>query len=152
MSDSDERMHDIERDKLFLTAMYDVLRANGAFPASGSDPAEMLRELKARSPSLVRRALTEGITDLLEATQDLDGDALARVDRYLVTRGAPTLTAKRLEQKRWLARLLKRGSLSSDEEYRAVLARLNATADLRWSAAQREQAEGMLSSYERRPK
>jgi len=53
--------------------------------------------MKAReSPAFVRRATEEGVADVLEMTRDLGGEGLASVDRYLVKRGAPSLTTQRL--------------------------------------------------------
>jgi len=88
-----------EADEVFLVAMYELLRANGAFPGldAASDPVSIFRRMKAQeSPAFVRRATKEGVADVLEMTRDLDGEGLASVDRYLVKRGAPSLTAQRL--------------------------------------------------------
>jgi hypothetical protein len=145
-------MHE-EADEIFVVAMYELLRAKGAFPAgeAASDPIELWNRMKAeKSPARMRRATKEAIADILEVTQDIDGEALASVDGYLVKRGAPSLTAKRLGRTHWVARVMKRGSLLSDEEHRALVDSLNDTTDRRWTAALRKRANEMVAAYERR--
>ncbi len=87
-----------EADEIFLVAMYELLRANGAFPGldPASDPVSIFRRMKAaESPAFAKRATKEAVADVLEMTRDLHGEGLASVDSYLVKRGAPSLTAQR---------------------------------------------------------
>jgi len=95
----DRQIDKPDADEIFLVAMYELLRANGAFPGldAASDPVSIFRRMKAReSPAFARRATEEGVADVLEMTRDLGGEGLASVDRYLVKRGAPSLTTQRL--------------------------------------------------------
>ena len=99
----DRQIDKPDADEIFLVAMYELLRANGAFPGldAASDPVSIFRRMKAgESPAFARRATKEAVADVLEMTRDLDGEGLASVDRYLVKRGAPSLTAQRLGRTR----------------------------------------------------
>jgi len=138
-------------DEQFFIAMWEILRADAAMHVPAEiDPVAEWQRMKIVSPSGAWSGLREAVADLLEMTQDVGGAQLAAIDALLATRGAPSLTAKRLERRRWLGRLLKRGSLESDEEYRVLRGKLDDVDDATFAESQRNLAKDMLLQYEAR--
>jgi hypothetical protein len=134
--------------------MWSWLRADHQTLAllSNSDPVRNLERVKEHFPSKFRSALREGVGDLVEMFQDLAGVSLAELDTYLTTQGAPSLTAMRLKRRSGVRRLLKRGSIVSDEEYRSVMSILNDVSDTNSMSPDREALERLVSEYEQRSK
>jgi hypothetical protein len=106
--------------------------------------------LKGESPAEFRAAMREGVNDFLEQFQDAEGAKLAEIDRFLTERGAPSLTAMRLRRRSGIRRLLKRGQLTSDVEYRAVMAILNDVSDSNPWEREREKLNRLVSEYQDR--
>jgi hypothetical protein len=146
---SESQLSDLEPDERFFVAMWEWLRDNGVSALKG-DPTRMLKGLKAQSPAVAKRGVKEAVNDLLEATDDFEGERLAAVDSFLAGRGAQTLTAQRLTRKRWIGKLLKRGRIENDEEFRLLSGKLGDVEDKTLSPNQRALAGGMLSRYEQK--
>jgi hypothetical protein len=64
--------------------------------------------------------LREAARDMVEWSRDLDDDDLAKLDVALSAAGAPTLTQMRDKRYRTLAKILARGRIRTDDEYRLV--------------------------------
>jgi hypothetical protein len=143
---------DTSSDEASFRLLWSWLRANHPTLAASpdSDPVRNLERIKETFPSKFRSALREGLGDLVEWLQDLDGVSLAELDTFLTTQGAPSLTAMRLKRRSGIRRLLKRGSLVSDEEYRAVMSILNDVSETNPMAPDREALERLVSDYEQR--
>jgi hypothetical protein len=86
------------------------------------------------------------VSDLLEWTQDLAGDALLSLDRALAEQTLPTLSLMRSRQDADLAAVLRRGRISTDDEYRLVHSRLADVASV-LSDADRALGERLLADF-----
>jgi hypothetical protein len=87
------------------------------------------------------------VRDLLEWTQDVGGAALAEVDGRLSAEGLPSLSLMRSRHAGAVARILTRGVLQSEDDYRTVAASLADTASP-LSSADRALAEQLAAAFE----
>jgi hypothetical protein len=64
--------------------------------------------------------LREAARDMVEWSRDLEGEALVQIDADLLEVHAPTLTQMRDKRYRAFSRILARGRIRSEDEYRLV--------------------------------
>lgn len=72
--------------------------------------------------------LREAARDMVEWSRDLEGEAVANLDAALSAAGAPTLTQMRDKRYRAFAKIIARGRIRNDDEYRLVEGLLAETA------------------------
>jgi hypothetical protein len=128
------RSLELERLKRFSEIVVKALPLPGE--AGVSARAELLDAIERTTSAKAARAL---VSDLLEWTQDLAGNDLLSIDQALAAQTLPTLSLMRSRQDADLAAVLRRASITTDEEYRLVHARL---ADVASSLPESDRALG----------
>ncbi len=66
------------------------------------------------------KGLREAARDMVEWSRDLEGEAVTKLDAALSAAGAPTLTQMRDKRYRAFAKIIARGRIGNDDEYRLV--------------------------------
>ena len=132
---------ELERLKRFSEIVVNALPLPG--DAGVSARAELLDAITRTTSANAARML---VSDLLEWTQDLAGNDLLSLDQALAAQTLPTLSLMRSRQDADLAAVLRRGRITTDEEYRLVHARLADVAST-LSESDRLLGERLLNEY-----
>ena len=139
-------MSEKEQLRGFILNVAEQLLADTPTPEAGSFLSS-IREPVARADSLA--GLRDAARDMVEWCQDLGPVSVARIDQHLRAAGLPTLTAMRDRGYRHVLRILSRGRVASEEEYRLLSA---FTSDHGGSELGRDdfaRAEELLGAYSR---
>lgn len=90
----------------------------------------------------------QAASDVVEWSQDIRGESLARLDAALAELSLPTVTLMRSKANRRFTRILVRGRIRSEDEYRLVNAR---AADMARELADSDRAlaERLLAAFRR---
>jgi hypothetical protein len=80
-------------------------------------PVAVLDDMAKRSPANARKGLGMAIADTIEMTDAWDAKVLLQLDRQLTGLGLPTLSEMRLRFGKRLSKILRRGTIRSEEEY-----------------------------------
>lgn len=132
---------ELERLKRFSEIVVNALPLPG--DAGVSARAELLDAIARTTSAKAARML---VSDLLEWTQDLAGDDLLSLDRALAAQTLPTLSLMRSRQDAEFGAILRRGTITTDDEYRMVHARLSDVASP-LSESDRMLGEKLLTEY-----
>ena len=108
-------------------------------------PMAQLEQTEARSRSQARTGLAMAIGDIIEMTENLAPDQVARIDTLLDERGILTLTNVRARFWSRIRRLLERGAIKSERDYYAVRNIVDALPE-----EEQGRAWQMLGSFEQR--
>ncbi|CAN5299562.1 hypothetical protein BH09PSE3_BH09PSE3_08320 [soil metagenome] len=93
-----------------------VLPVPAGLPAE-SRPIAILDGMALNAPGRARQGLGMMIGDFIEDTSHLPVSQVKHIDAEFTTAGLPTLSAMRLRFMRQIKRIVKRGSISNEEEY-----------------------------------
>lgn len=146
-----ERKH--SEEERFFRAMWDWLSAQEPFAffrSKTSDPVKALDRLAIEHPTRWRSGLREAVSDLVTMTQDFEGNQLSEVEEHLRTLGAPSLTSMRMRKRGFVSKLLKRGRIERDEEYRALISQLEDGNESKLTPEEVQVANRLLAEYEQR--
>jgi hypothetical protein len=148
---SPERVADYERLFAALLALMESLIALGHLPP---DSLERTRESALRIRQLgfshAYQGLRQAIGDMLDMTRELPPSEVAQVEVVLQRRGTTSLSALRREFWQIATKVLKRGSIRTEEEYYRLVERLNDVDDPDLQGELREQASRIIGEYETR--
>src|SRR5688500_10970973 len=87
-------------------------------PVNGT--AQLLEMARCINDCKSLSGLREVARDMVEWSRDLDGESVSKLDVALLTAGAPTLSQMRDKRYRTFAKILSRGHVRNDDEYRLV--------------------------------
>ena len=113
-------------------------------------PSVVADRLWASSPALALKGLRMAASDMVEATQDLNGASLEALEARLLAAGAPSLASFRSQRVGQIFEILGRGKLETDDEARLLQAVLSDTAERILDAGSQQLASELLDGYERR--
>ncbi len=83
-------------------------------------PKAILESFEQKSMAIAREGVRQAIGDIIEQTQDLSLQAVARLDALLLNAGLPTLTEVRAQFWGKIGGIMKRGKVRSETEYYAL--------------------------------
>ena len=104
--------------------------------------------LEDRGFSTALRGVRMAVSDSLEMTRDLPERTVREADDFLTARGCSTLTVMRERVWQRLPKVLKRGRIRDEEEYRLVIERLNDVSASGLLGEDRVKAGRMVAAYE----
>ena len=99
----------------FLEFLFDNYMADGVSPEV--HPAKFVRELAERAPKRALLGLRMAIGDCIEASASWPAQKVKEADDALRARGIATLSEMRRRYWRRFIRILKRGKISTEDEY-----------------------------------
>ena len=110
-----------------------------------SHPIAILDGMALKAPARARQGLGMMIGDFIEDTGHLPASQVKQIDAKFSTAGLPTLSEMRLRFMRKIKRIVKRGSISKDEEYYLIRTAVEGVAD-----DEQPQLWQMMADYEAR--
>lgn len=136
--------------ELFFREVWTWIRSESLYPwlDESVDPVTGFERMRALRPGSAEAGLREAVSDLVEMTRELSDRQVTSLETHLRQQGAPSLASVRLDSRRGLLNLLNRGRIRTNEEYRAVLERLNDVDDPAFDTAARAAANRMVQEYE----
>jgi len=108
-----------------------------------SHPIVVLDGMALEAPARARQGLGMMIGDFIEDTSHLPASQVKQIDAEFSTAGLPTLSDMRLRFMRQIKRIVKRGSISKEEEYYLIRNAVEGVAD-----DEQPQLWQMLADYE----
>jgi hypothetical protein len=149
--DSDEQAlkhEDLREFAIALATFLDERQADPKFhlaPALAKGLSESERQTRGVQVQGVRMA----VADLLEMTRDWAPAEVAAVDGWLIARGLRSLSALREQVWKRVPKILARGRIRNDVEYRLMVERLNDLGPDSLGGQQRQTAAHLVAEYER---
>jgi len=116
-----------------------------AFPAP--ERLKLAGSLTAARLSGLREAAHDVVTVLTHYLESAPTVSEADIDSFLLARGAPRLSQMRARYWERLAKILRKASITSDEEYRLVSEALSDTGSIAPSSAERQMLEQLAAKY-----
>ena len=115
-----------------------------------SHPLNTLKKMEKRSPALAYKGLKQCINDSLDMTREYNIEDVAKIDTYLSSKGATSLSEMRRKIWKQIPKILQRGKMRNDEEYCFIVERLNDVDDNDFTEEMRVLGGRLVSDYEAR--
>ncbi len=133
--------------RAFVAAGFEYVFRSTPLPPE-QHPAAVADRMWAASPATGLRGIRLAAADVVEMLQDLKGDDLLAFEKRLAEVGAPSLAAMRAGRLNNIFRVLNRGKIRDDDEWRLISAVVSDMSDRSLDEASRAVAQRLLAEYE----